>query len=519
MSATHNGTGRWERAFLDVGSALQNAGLAPIPDPPMRQVVAKCPCCGHRTTPEHFPLTVGIGDQGDLIIFCAHDCAEDSIRAAVPALRPVVKDGTPGRYDGRVLDVKAMLAQPDEPIPWRCDNLTADGYLTVLAGKGGEGKSWLALTLACGVARGQSVAGIPCTKGRALIFDAENGPKLTIRRFRAAGVADLAVQPVDAGGLRITTDLAWFKSTIREQRANLVVFDSLRVLSSGAKENDGDVMEPIVTALKQLARDTGAAVLLVHHRGKSVESDYRGTSVIGDQTDLMFRLERMAGDPDGRTRRKITTLKCRIEEEPEPRWVQITTDRAQGLVYVDAAEPFEEEHGRPRDAHRDDVLDVLGGIGRSERNIAKATGLARSTVQRLLADLQEDSLVERTPDGWRVAQPTDPVGSGPPGPPPENGSTKPNEGGPALVGHRATNGHDPDAELERITSTTRDRDTPSPANPEEGRAGQRGAVRGGTVEVRGPNRDPENDPSPAAPEEEERIERARRLLADEDDTA
>ena len=55
-----------------------------------------------------------------------------------------------------------------------------------------------------------------------------------------------------------------------------MVFDSLRVLSSGVKENDGDALEPIVTALKMLARDTGAAVILIHHRGKNEGSDYRG---------------------------------------------------------------------------------------------------------------------------------------------------------------------------------------------------------------------------------------------------
>jgi hypothetical protein len=283
-------------------------------------------------------------------------------RATGDSFRPARsgKPKTPGaatgaRYDGRILDVRAMLAQPDEPIPWRCQHLAADGYLTVVAGRGGEGKSWLALALACGVARGETAAGIRCTKGRALIFDAENGPKLTIRRFRAAAVtADLGVQPVDAGGLRITEDLDWFREIIESQQANLVVFDSLRVLSSGAKENDSDEMEPIITALKQLARETGAAVILIHHRGKDPASEGRGSSVILDQTDLYFILGRVAGDPEGRHRRRIKTRKCRIDEEPAPRWVAIEADRPRGLVYVNEAEPYEDEAtSKPRDQHRD----------------------------------------------------------------------------------------------------------------------------------------------------------------------
>src|SRR4051812_41781224 len=35
------------------------------------------------------------------------------------------------RYRDRIIDVGDMLARPDEPVPWRCADLAADGYLTV----------------------------------------------------------------------------------------------------------------------------------------------------------------------------------------------------------------------------------------------------------------------------------------------------------------------------------------------------------------------------------------------------
>jgi hypothetical protein len=370
------------------------------------------PCCGGE-------VTVTLDDNDRVVHSCSNGCALEDIgrelyfRANVPyTVEGVGQVGHaigvgPGgppyadRYEGRVIDVRAMLSKPDEPIPWRCENFAADGYLTVLAGRGGEGKSWLALALACGVARGEAAAGISCEKGRAVIFDAENGEKLIGRRFRAAGVnPDLDVQPVEAGGLRVLDDLDWFEEIIVQQHANLAVFDSLRVLSSGAKESDGDVMEPIITSLKLLARRTGAAIVLIHHRGKG-DSDYRGSSVILDQTDLLFTLGRVDGDPDGRTRRKIRTGKCRIDEEPAPRWVKIEADHI-GFVYISEAEPFEADENKPRDALRGDVLDKLGGIPRSARSVAKAVGRRPddSTVKRLLADLAADGLAEKTLDGW-----------------------------------------------------------------------------------------------------------------------
>jgi len=383
----------------------------------------------------------------------------------------------PDRYHGRVLDVAALLAAPDEPIPWRCEGLAADGFLTVVAGRGGEGKSWLTLALACGVARGQDAAGIPCKIGKAILFDAENGAPLIARRLRAAGVsADLDVQPVEVGGLSFAKDADWFRKVIDEHRPQFVVFDSLRVLSSGSKESDSDEMEPIVTKLKQLARDTGCAIVLVHHRGKAEGSEYRGSSVILDQADLLFTLGRVAGDPEGRHRRKITTVKCRLDEEPAPRWVAITADRSRGLVTVDEAEPYEADEGaRPRDRLRDDVLATLGGIGRSARSIANALGRKPNdgTVPRILTDLEDDGLASRGPDGW-VRHATAHLGSGAGGAPPETPVSTGEQAAPPHVAHPGAGGAPPDQEaadlslVDALPAATCRCDKPLPAPDGDG---------------------------------------------------
>lgn len=242
-------------------------------------------------------------------------------------------------------------------------------------------------------------AGIDCRHGRALIFDAENGRDLLRRRLRAAGIKDgVGITLVD--GLDIVKDAGWFEETIRQAQANLVVVDSLRMLTFGRDEDDSGAMEAPMSALRRMARDTGAAIVVVHHRRKGT-ADFRGSSVIGDQTDMLFALGREKGDPEQRTRRKLHTAKCRIDEEPRPRWLAIVADRARGLVTVDLAEPYETEDApRPRDEHRDRVLAALDRTPRSGRRIAADVGLPEATTRRLLHDFESESLAEKQPGGW-----------------------------------------------------------------------------------------------------------------------
>ena len=48
----------------------------------------------------------------------------------------------------------------------------------------------------------------------------------------------------------------------------------------------------------------------------------------------------------------------------------------------------------------DTVRCALGGIARSERSIATALDLPRTTVQRLLKDLERDGQAHRSREGW-----------------------------------------------------------------------------------------------------------------------
>jgi hypothetical protein len=303
----------------------------------------------------------------------------------------------------RLLNLPELVAMADIATPWRCDKFAADGYLTILSGRGGEGKSLFTLGLAGGVLVGSAVAGIDCAAGTVCIFDAENGPKLIGRRVKEAGLLHPQLRVYDSDGLDLVADRDWIAEQL--QGVNLVVFDSLRSLApTGARENDSDDMAPIIVALRRLARTTGAAVVLVHHRGKDQGQDFRGSEAIRDMADMLFVLERHAKDPDARWRRAVRCVKCRIDEEPEERWLGIRRQRGE-LFFTEAA-PFNSDRAAPRrDQVEQEVINILRRDGATRRaDVARKLGREPSdrTVRRVFDDLKDAGRIAPIGDTWQV---------------------------------------------------------------------------------------------------------------------
>jgi AAA domain-containing protein len=321
----------------------------------------------------------------------------------------------------RRLDIGKLLDLPATRLRWRCDRLAADGYVTVLTGEGGEGKSFLTLALAKAVAEGGSAAGVACRAGRSVIFDAENGEQLMARRLQAARIPREGVAVYDADGFDIRRQLDEFRTVIRDERADFVVLDSLRILAPGAKESEGDDMAPVMSSVRRLARETRAAIVVVHHRGKGEKaSDYRGSSVIRDQTDMLFVLGRNKGDDQARTRRYLKTSKCRIDFEPDTRWLNVESDTATGAVTIQPADGFEGQPGgtaaTKRHALAEELRSHLTEEPRPRADLARAVSRDPndSQVLRALVVLRDEGAAQQTDGGWRsvVSHPAGPQGDG-----------------------------------------------------------------------------------------------------------
>jgi len=426
-----------DRAATEVGRALREAGMHP------RRL----------RLPEGEDLAGCLASEPSPAAWLIERVADASMDAEPSAERGAELAGD--RYAGRRYDLGQLVREADREPPWRVEPIAADGHLTLLSAHGGEGKTWLGLTFAGAVANGATVAGLRCSAGRAVIFDAENGAYVLGSRLGALdpGLPADRVAVYDAEGLRLdeARDRGWMLEVIRREGANLAVLDSLRALAPDAAENDSDDMAPIVTGAKTIARQSGAAIVLLIHRGHGA-ADFRGSTAIRDAADLLFVLEREPNDPERRWRRRLRCAKCRIAEEPEERWLGVRSWH--GQVTLEEAEPFEPgvTARDPEDVADDLAERVLATIAEHHPRSRNAlTKLVRGRRENILAALrahEEAGTVRPTPEGYEVVperreppgnHPSEALGGGgsraggrPEGPPPwEPPRAFPDDGGSA----------------------------------------------------------------------------------------
>lgn len=303
-----------------------------------------------------------------------------------------------GPLAGRRTDLVRLLAEPAKPTPWRVEGLVADATLTILAGESTAGKSFLAQALCLGISSGRPVAGLPCTRGRALYVDAEMGWYQFVDRMRPAGLTGREFDHIDATGLDLSRHggLNAFAEEIGRRAYNLVIFDSLRRLAPSRSENDSDDMAPTVGAFTTLARETGAAVVLIHHAGK--DGMARGSSAIRDQCDALFVVVK-----DGGARRLTCREgggKMRYAAEPEDVW--LTVDPVSGGVSLSA--PGAPALSTPKAPQREETKDAILALlpVKSKREAARTLGkpYGDTTFMAAWEELQDEGLIARNDGVW-----------------------------------------------------------------------------------------------------------------------
>jgi hypothetical protein len=176
-----------------------------------------------------------------------------------------------------------------EPRRWLLGNVLIRQYVTVLAGSGGGGKTSLAIGWALSLASGKPVMGERVGRPRRVLIWSEDPPEELAKRVDAAmqihGLTRADIEDrlivVSIDELKITiarfsqelreviaVDVDVLKQIIVANRLDVVMLDPIAELHE-LEENDNVQMAKLMGMVRSVARETKAAILLLHHASKA----------------------------------------------------------------------------------------------------------------------------------------------------------------------------------------------------------------------------------------------------------
>jgi RecA-family ATPase len=239
-----------------------------------------------------------------------NDVAEFFQRYDWAAFQVLLQEAAEPKRHYKRLDLSQAIPQTD----WVVEDLAVSAEAWVVAGDGGVGKSMLTMALALAVAGGASTfLGKKILKhGRVLYVDEESSAALAVQRINALSAPEPTPDLRDTPWLRKPSlspeqvenlEYLWYAGVdllgepelLHEEALEiqpvLVIVDSLSRVSIGGDENSNPDMTKLMRkGVIPIARDTGAAVLVLHHTDKEGLGP-RGASSIRNTSDQTLSIK------------------------------------------------------------------------------------------------------------------------------------------------------------------------------------------------------------------------------------
>lgn len=226
----------------------------------------------------------------------------------------------PARPTGRLR--KAMYRRSEinelpDPVPL-IEHVLFRNTVTVLAGKFGTYKSFIAVSWASCLATGREWFGFRVPEPVRVIYAAAEGAAGIKRRLNAWEKAHGVIVPDDLYLISVSVrlnrpeDLAELEELIQETRADVLIFDTFHASTPGVDENDNGEIGNIFDTLRGLSEKHGVATILPHHTGHAGERS-RGGSSIEDDADVSFVIKLKGEDRGPDSVRTMTHRKTKDE--------------------------------------------------------------------------------------------------------------------------------------------------------------------------------------------------------------
>lgn len=221
------------------------------------------------------------------------------------------------------MSASELIANP-QPIAWLIKGVMEQDSTIMLFGKSGDGKSFIALSMACCIASGVDWYGHPVEQGTVAYIAGEgmNG----IKRRLAAWCQDKGVALgnglyVARHALVLPEEVDLLIHYLRNMPTlRLVVLDTVQRTIGGDENNTKDASSYIRALDAIRGALPGVSVMIVHHSGHNADDRARGSVVFKASTELEMRTNR-----DAENRLVLSCTKAKESEPFEPMAFQFFT--------------------------------------------------------------------------------------------------------------------------------------------------------------------------------------------------
>ena len=257
-------------------------------------------------------------------------------------------------------------------------------------------------------------SGTPCLgrfkvrdRGKVLIYLAEDSLAAVRERLDALSkhhglvIDDLDIDVITASSMRLDLgrDQVRLQKTVRALSPRLLILDPL-VRIHGADENSSAEISRLLAYLRQLQREFGVSLVVVHHVRKSASPSQaagqglRGSGDLHAWSDAALYLKRKGEDV-------LVTVEHRSAPAPSSFALRLLDDDGApylGIVEVSAAGAANKPSVEER------VLERLeGSVPLTRSALRGKISVRNERLGEALERLEEDGSIERTSEGWQIS--------------------------------------------------------------------------------------------------------------------
>lgn len=278
-----------------------------------------------------------------------------------------------------------LLSHVEQELRWIWDKWIATGILFLIIAFMKVGKSELIYRAAVKIAQGRPFLGFITSKTAVLILGVEEHPRDARRRLVRLGMT--LDDPIFAhlGPLKNNPEtLKEIREFIIKNNIGLVLIDTLSRFWNLVDENNNAEIVREISPLLDLARETGAAIGLIHHERKSggeAGRNIRGGSSLFGLVDQAILLDKRPGGSD--TQRVLKTF-GRYADSPK----ELIIDLVEG-EYIAVGTSSEAQ----KMADRDTLLEIIGHEPTTIKELAADAGLKQKKAWEMLTEMAREDIV------------------------------------------------------------------------------------------------------------------------------